>query len=120
MLCGLLQTPPSLPLVRPPTALGAFFFFGSIAPGSQVLAHGPTPSALMTMEFENMRSLLFKPSVQRYEMGLGKTLQTIALLAWLKFERGVAGPHLVIAPLSVLGSWMTEFKRFCPELKVFT
>jgi len=52
------------------------------------------------------------------EMGLGKTLQTIAFLAWLKFEAGVPGPHLVIAPLSVLSSWMSEFKRFCPELKV--
>jgi hypothetical protein len=30
----------------------------------------------------------------------------------------VGGPHLIVAPLSVLSSWMTEFKRFCPELKV--
>ena len=52
------------------------------------------------------------------EMGLGKTLQTIAFLAWLKHERGVRGPHLVIAPLSVLSSWMSEFKRFCPDLRV--
>ena len=27
------------------------------------------------------------------------------------------GPHLVVAPLSVLSSWMTELKRFCPELR---
>jgi SWI/SNF-related matrix-associated actin-dependent regulator of chromatin subfamily A member 5 len=45
------------------------------------------------------------------EMGLGKTLQTISFLAWLKFDRGVPGPHLVVAPLSVLSSWMSEFKR---------
>ena len=45
------------------------------------------------------------------EMGLGKTLQTISFLAWLKFERGVPGPHLVVAPLSVLSSWMSEFRR---------
>ena len=51
-------------------------------------------------------------------MGLGKTLQTISFLAWLKFERGVPGPHLVVAPLSVLSSWMSEFRRFCPQLKV--
>ena len=51
------------------------------------------------------------------EMGLGKTLQTIALLAHLKFEKGVDGPHLVVCPLSVLSSWMSEFKRFCPQLR---
>lgn len=52
------------------------------------------------------------------EMGLGKTLQTISFLAWLKFDMLVSGPHLVIAPLSVLSSWMSEFKRFCPQLKI--
>lgn len=48
----------------------------------------------------------------------GKTLQTIAFLAHLKFNLGVCGPHLVLCPLSVLSSWLTEFKRFCPELRV--
>ncbi len=47
----------------------------------------------------------------------GKTLQTIAFLAHLKFVRNVSGPHLVICPLSVLSSWMTELKRFCPSLR---
>ena len=51
------------------------------------------------------------------EMGLGKTLQTIAFLAHLKFHKGIEGPHLVIAPLSVLSSWMSELKRFCPALR---
>ena len=50
------------------------------------------------------------------EMGLGKTLQTISFLAHLKFNLGVSGPHLVICPLSVLSSWMSELKRFCPKL----
>lgn len=51
-------------------------------------------------------------------MGLGKTLQTISFLAHLKFERGVEGPHLVVVPLSVLPSWMSEFARWCPEMRV--
>lgn len=51
------------------------------------------------------------------EMGLGKTLQTIAFLAHLKFDLGIAGPHLVVCPLSVLSSWMSELKRFCPQLR---
>jgi hypothetical protein len=54
------------------------------------------------------------------EMGLGKTLQTITFLATLKYapEFKVGGPHLVLAPLSVLNSWMTEFRRWCPGLRV--
>ena len=52
------------------------------------------------------------------EMGLGKTLQSIAFLAHLKWERGVPGPHLVVVPLSVLASWVNEFKRWCPDMRV--
>jgi len=58
------------------------------------------------------------PAILADEMGLGKTLQTIAFLAHLKFERNVHGPHLVVCPLSVLATWTSEFKRFCPEMKV--
>ena len=50
--------------------------------------------------------------------GLGKTLQTIALLAHLKFDRNTAGPHLVVCPLSVLSSWISELARWCPALRV--
>ncbi|GLC46024.1 hypothetical protein PLESTB_001026800 [Pleodorina starrii] len=52
------------------------------------------------------------------EMGLGKTLQTITFLAYLKFVRRVEGPHLIVVPLSVLSSWMSEFKRWCPSMRV--
>uniref|UniRef100_T1J7U4 Proliferation-associated SNF2-like protein n=1 Tax=Strigamia maritima TaxID=126957 RepID=T1J7U4_STRMM len=47
------------------------------------------------------------------EMGLGKTIQSIALIAQL-FEENVYGPHLIIAPLSTLGNWVSEFARFTP------
>ena len=50
------------------------------------------------------------------EMGLGKTLQTIAFLAHLKFAKGEGGPHLVVCPLSVLSSWMSELKVGAPAL----
>ena len=50
-------------------------------------------------------------------MGLGKTLQTIALLAHLK-EQGRKGPSLVLCPLSVLYSWCTEFTKWAPSLKI--
>ena len=41
-------------------------------------------------------------------MGLGKTLQTIAFLAHLKFDLGVGGPHRGLA-----GRTITAITRFC-------
>jgi len=52
------------------------------------------------------------------EMGLGKTFQTIAFLGYLKNECKVDGPSLIVAPLSVLTSWVNEFKRFAPSMRV--
>ena len=50
--------------------------------------------------------------------GLGKTLQTISMLAYLASYKGIWGPHLIIVPTSCLVNWEVEFKRFCPGLKV--
>jgi SWI/SNF-related matrix-associated actin-dependent regulator of chromatin subfamily A member 5 len=52
------------------------------------------------------------------EMGLGKTLQTISLLGYLSSERNITGPHLIIVPLSVMSSWCSEFRKWCPSLRV--
>jgi SNF2 family DNA or RNA helicase len=38
--------------------------------------------------------------------------------AHLTFDRKVQGPHLVVVPLSVLPNWMSEFRKFCPDLRV--
>jgi E1A-binding protein p400 len=53
-------------------------------------------------------------------MGLGKTIQTIALLAYLAVYRGLWGPHLIVVPTSCLINWELEFKRWCPAFKVLT
>ncbi len=54
------------------------------------------------------------------EMGLGKTLQTISLMQWLK-ENEPAGreprPFLIVCPLSVLGTWQSELKKWAPGLQ---
>lgn len=50
-------------------------------------------------------------------MGLGKTLQTISLLGYLKHFKNSAGPHIVIVPKSTLQNWVNEFNRWCPSLK---
>ncbi|KAK0548736.1 swr1 complex component [Tilletia horrida] len=54
------------------------------------------------------------------EMGLGKTIQTIAVLAHLACEHGNWGPHLVVAPTSVMLNWEVEFKKFLPGFKILT
>ncbi|CAF4842906.1 unnamed protein product [Pieris macdunnoughi] len=54
------------------------------------------------------------------EMGLGKTIQTIALLAHLALERHDWGPHLVVAPTSLVLNWECEFKKWCPAFKLLT
>lgn len=54
----------------------------------------------------------------RLLQGLGKTLQTVAFLSYLKNERGLAGPSLVVVPLSVMSSWCAELARWAPGLRV--
>ncbi|NP_001086442.1 helicase, lymphoid specific L homeolog [Xenopus laevis] len=51
------------------------------------------------------------------EMGLGKTVQCIATISMM-VERGVPGPFFVCGPLSTLPNWVSEFKRFSPEIPV--
>ncbi|KAF1924261.1 ISWI chromatin-remodeling complex ATPase ISW2 [Didymella exigua CBS 183.55] len=59
------------------------------------------------------------------EMGLGKTLQTLSLFQYLEeLDRKMGAtseelrPYLVVCPLSVLNSWVTEAQKWVPELKV--
>ncbi|MEO1129191.1 MAG: DEAD/DEAH box helicase [Planctomycetota bacterium] len=67
------------------------------------------------------------------DMGLGKTIQLLALLVHEREEaQRAAGqtngeatgtdlgiePTLIIVPMSIVGNWVREVKRFAPELKV--
>lgn len=59
------------------------------------------------------------------DMGLGKTIQVLALLARERFlhsqgpyAEAPVPPTLAIVPMSVLGNWEHEARRFCPSLKV--
>ncbi|XP_042014942.1 ATP-dependent DNA helicase DDM1-like [Salvia splendens] len=49
------------------------------------------------------------------QMGLGKTIQTLAFLGHLK-GNGLHGPYLIIAPLSTLSNWLNEIERFLPSV----
>ncbi|KAF2813072.1 uncharacterized protein BDZ99DRAFT_507176 [Mytilinidion resinicola] len=59
------------------------------------------------------------------EMGLGKTLQTLSLFQYLEERDQASGaasaekrPFLVVCPLSVLSSWVSEARRWVPDLNV--
>jgi len=55
------------------------------------------------------------------DMGLGKSIQTIAFLLHEKAERNrLPGPTLLICPTSLLGNWRREIQRFGPSLSVYT
>lgn len=48
------------------------------------------------------------------QMGLGKTVQTIAFLCHLR-AKGIWGPYMVVGPLSTLSNWTAEFARWAPD-----
>ena len=50
--------------------------------------------------------------------GLGKTIQTIALICYLYEKKGVKGPHLIVAPKAVLSNWARELAEWAPTLNV--
>jgi len=52
--------------------------------------------------------------------GLGKTIQTIALLCHLFETHAFTGPHLIVAPKSTLPNWAREFAQWAPSLRVVT
>jgi len=52
------------------------------------------------------------------DMGLGKTIQTLALLQQSKNE-AVLTRALVVAPVSTLPNWQNEIERFTPQLSVY-
>ncbi|CAI5531574.1 unnamed protein product [Closterium sp. Naga37s-1] len=52
------------------------------------------------------------------EMGLGKTVQAVVLLGLLGHLDNNPGPHLVVAPASLLDNWQRELQLWCPQLRV--
>lgn len=57
------------------------------------------------------------PMILGDQMGLGKTLQSIGYLAYLKEVQNESGPFLIVVPLSVLSNWITEIERFCGRFR---
>ena len=52
------------------------------------------------------------------DMGMGKTIQVLALLLVLRQQsNGARAPSLLVAPASLLANWASELERFAPSLK---
>lgn len=49
------------------------------------------------------------------EMGVGKTIQTLAFLLHLKEIERIQGPHMVLAPLSIIREWREACEQFVPK-----
>src|SRR4051812_33822453 len=45
-------------------------------------------------------------------MGLGKTIQTIAFLEYLRVNQSIRGPFMVLAPLTTLSNWQREIEKW--------
>jgi len=54
------------------------------------------------------------------QMGLGKTIQTIAFLAYLREVENIRKTHLIVCPLSVVENWKNEFNKWFPDCRVGT
>ena len=50
---------------------------------------------------------------------MGKTVQVLALLAYILDNHGTRGKHLIVAPLSTLSSWRDHFADWLPALNVY-
>ena len=52
------------------------------------------------------------------DMGMGKTIEAISILAYVRETLNVNEPHLIIAPKSTISNWMKEFKVWAPWFRV--
>lgn len=61
-----------------------------------------------------------KESMEFLQMkwGLGKTVPSISLMAYLAEKHSLWGPFLVITPASTLHNWQQEIAKFTPALRV--
>ncbi len=53
------------------------------------------------------------------DMGLGKSVQVLALIKSLKGEGALGRPFLLIAPKTLLFNWEIEIKKFAPDLAYY-
>ncbi len=105
-------------------------FLASEANAQSLAAIDPPKSFLGTLRPYQTRGVSWMSFMERLgfglcladDMGLGKTIQLLALMAHEREQAGQPvpspGPTLLLVPMSVVGNWIHETRRFCPNLKV--
>lgn len=83
-----------------------------------ILADEMVPICLPLPKDSNQDVRCHNHSLLVFVQGLGKTLQTISMLAYLYLFKDIKGPHLVAVPKSTLGNWEREFGRWFPKLRL--
>lgn len=54
------------------------------------------------------------------DLGVGKTIQTIAFISALHNHFHVPGPFLIVVPISTLSAWQMALSDWCPNMTVVT
>ena len=76
-----------------------------------------TPCAKNTPDSSNPIALS-PPKPWPRNRGLGKTLQTLAFLRFIRQTQPGVAPMLIVCPTSLVFNWVAEARKFTPELKV--
>lgn len=76
------------------------------------------PAPLLPYQKDGVRALLERTALLLADdMGLGKTVQVIAALRILIFRYAIQNA-LIVCPTSLLRQWISEFRKWAPELRV--
>ena len=123
----------ALPIVGIETSgwLGAVF--GSSEESQTLPEIEPPPTFTGELRPYQLRGVSWMSFLERFgfgacladDMGLGKTIQVLALLAHERhlhkqgpYAEAPVPPTLAVVPMSVLGNWEHEARKFCPSLRV--
>jgi superfamily II DNA or RNA helicase len=113
------------PDVRADPAFEALCQFGGRMDG---VRRYPIPAGLETvlrpyqvLGFNWLRTLkeLGLNGILADDMGLGKSVQVLALIKSLKAEGALSRPVLLIAPKTLIFNWELEIRKFAPDLSVY-
>lgn len=72
---------------------------------------------ILIITIKNFYFIYFFSNSSYYYYFIGKTLQTISLLAYLTEHHGHNSSHIVIVPKTTVSNWENEFKKWCPTLR---
>ncbi|WP_019200327.1 DEAD/DEAH box helicase [Tsukamurella sp. 1534] len=127
-LLGLIADPAALP--APLAAVDGLGWLDSVYRGGTIAPAEVDAPATLKAELRpyQLRGLQWLVTLWRSgigavladDMGLGKTIQVLALLCHERQEAGgtPVAATLLVCPMSVVGNWAAEARRFAPDLRI--